>query len=109
ALPNLQITGEGTSRAISFDNGQVSSSISQNFALIPTQPGEFIIPALRAEIDGQVLTTTPLKLTAVKASSPAADATGEKLAFFKLFVPKKEVYRSEEHTSELQSLTNLVC
>src|ERR1035438_9423679 len=37
ALPNLQITGEGTSRAISFDNGQVSSSISQNFALIPAQ------------------------------------------------------------------------
>src|ERR1039458_8625418 len=69
ALPNLQITSEGTSRAISIDNGQVSSSISQNFALIPTQPGEFVIRALRAEIDGQVLTTTPLKLTAVKASS----------------------------------------
>ena len=101
-LPNLQITGEGTSRAISFDNGQVSSSISQNFALIPTQPGEFNIPALRAEIDGQVLTTTPLKLTAVKASSPAADATGEKLAFFKLFVPKKEVYVGEILAVEFQ-------
>src|ERR1039458_8684981 len=94
ALPNLQITGEGTSRAFSFDNGQVSSSISQNFALIPTQPGEFNIPALRAEIDGQVLTTQPLKLTAVKASSSAANGAGQ-LAFFQLIVPKKEVYVGE--------------
>ena len=94
-LPNLQIAGEGSSRNISINNGQVSAINSQNFALTPTQPGEYIIPALKAEIDGQVLTTAPLKLTAVKAAAAAATPAGEKLAFFKLFVPKKEVYVGE--------------
>jgi hypothetical protein len=101
-LPNLQIAGEGTSRNVVIDNGQFSASISQTFALTATQPGEFIIPALRAEIDGQVLATQPLKLTAVKADSSAANAAGEKLAFFKLFVPKKEVYVGEILAAEFQ-------
>src|ERR1035437_11169915 len=101
-LPNLQIAGEGSSRNISINNGQVLASISQNLALTPTQPGEFIIPALKAEIDGQVLTTQPLKLTAVKASSSAAAAAGEKLAFFKLSVPKKEIYVGEILAVEFQ-------
>jgi hypothetical protein len=103
-LPNLQIAGEGSSRNISIDNGQFSASIIQTFLLTPTQPGEFIIPALKAEVGGQVLTTTPLKLTAVKAPSTAANAAGDKLAFFKLFVPKKEVYVGEILAVEFQVL-----
>ena len=96
------MSGEGSSRNISIVNGQVSASISQNFALTPTQPGEYIIPALKAEVGGQVLTTQPLKLTAVKADSTAADGAGEKLAFFKLFVPRKEVYVGEVLAVEFQ-------
>lgn len=103
-LPNLQIAGEGSSRNISIDNGQFSASIIQTFLLTPTQPGEFIIPALKAEVGGQVLTTTPLKLTAVKAPSTAANVAGDKLAFFKLFVPKKEVYVGEILAVEFQVL-----
>jgi hypothetical protein len=99
---NLQMTGEGSSRNISIVNGQYSASVSQNFALTPTQPGIYTIPALRAEVDGQVLTTQPLKLTAVKADSTAADSGGEKLAFFKLVVPRKEVYVGEVLAVELQ-------
>jgi len=99
---NLQMTGEGSSRNISIVNGQMSASISQNFALTPTQPGVYVIPALKAEVGGQVLTTPPLKLTAVKASTTAADSAGEKLAFFKLFLPKKEVYVGEVLAVEFQ-------
>ena len=102
ALPNLQIAGGGTSQNISIVNGEYSASISQVFALTPTQPGEFIIPALKAEIGGQVLTTQPLKLTAVKAPTSAADTAGDKLAFFKLFVPKKEVFVGEILEAEFQ-------
>ena len=72
ALPpqaNLQMSSEGSSRNISIVNGQYSASISQNFALTPTKPGEYTIPALRAEVGGKVLTTQPLKLTAVKGDS----------------------------------------
>ncbi len=99
---NLQITGEGSSRNISIVNGQMSASVSQNFALTPTQPGVYTIPPLRAEIEGQVLTTQPLKLTAVKAGSAVADGAGDKLAFFKLLVPKKEVYAGEVLLVEFQ-------
>ena len=101
-LPNLQIAGEGSSRNISIVNGQMSASISQNYLLTPTQPGVYTIPALRAEIDRQVLTTQPLKLTAVKAGATATDGDGEKLAFFKLFVPRKEVYIGEVLGVEFQ-------
>jgi hypothetical protein len=102
AIANLQITSEGSSRNISILNGQVSSTVSQNLSLTPTQPGDFIIPALRAEIDGQVLTTQPLRLKAVKASASAGSGSGEQLAFFKVFVPKKEVYVGEVFAVEFQ-------
>jgi hypothetical protein len=101
-LPNLQIASEGTSQNMVIENGQVSASFVQTFALTPTQPGEFVIPALKAEVGGKVLTTQPLKLTAAKADSTAANAAGEKLAFFKLFVPKKEVYVGEMLAVEVQ-------
>ena len=93
-LPNLQVAPGIPLRWQQDVNGQRSSGISQTFALTPTQPGEFIIPALRAEVDGQVLTTQPLKLTAVKAGASAANGAGQ-LAFFQLIVPKKEVYVGE--------------
>ncbi|MCX6924681.1 MAG: BatD family protein, partial [Verrucomicrobia bacterium] len=103
SLPNLHITGTGTARNISIDNGAFSASTSQTFALTPTQSGVYVIPALKAEVDGQVLTTQPLKLTAVKASTAATpDNREEKLAFFKLFLPKKEVYVGEVLAVEFQ-------
>ena len=102
-LPNLQIAGGGSSREHAHrERPGLGQHLVQTFALTPTQPGEFIIPALKAEIGGQVLTTQPLKLTAVKADSSAANAAGEKLAFFKLFVPKKEVYVGEILAVEFQ-------
>ncbi|HOX56150.1 MAG TPA: BatD family protein [Candidatus Paceibacterota bacterium] len=101
-IPNLQVSGGGTSQSITVINGQFSASISQTFLLTPTQPGDFAIPALTVEIGGQVLSSQPLKLTAVKAPTSAADGAGDKLAFFKLFVPKKEVYVGEILSVEFQ-------
>jgi hypothetical protein len=102
SLPNLQVSGGARSQNISIVNGQYSASISQTFALTPTQPGEFTIPALQAEVGGQMLTSQPLKLTAVKVPTSAADGAGDQLAFFKLFVPKKEVYVGEILSVEFQ-------
>src|SRR5207244_3424820 len=84
SIPNLQVSDTGNSRNISIVNGEMTSSISQNFALVPTQPGEFTIPALRAEINGQVLTTQPLKLKALKAGVTATNQAAPQLAFLKL-------------------------
>jgi hypothetical protein len=99
---NLQIIGQGSSRNVSIINGQVTASIAQSFALIPMQPGEYTIPALTAQVGNQVLTSQPLKLAAVKAATTAADSSGDKLAFFKLFLPRKEVYVGEVFAVEFQ-------
>ena len=102
ALANLQVENGGNSRNISIVNGQFSSTISQIYTLTPTQPGDYVIPSLRAEIGGQMLATTPLKLKAVKATPQAGGATGDQLAFFKLFIPKKELYIGEVLGVEFQ-------
>ncbi len=101
-IPNLQVSDRGSSRNITVINGAMSSSISQNFALTPTQPGEFSIPALQAEIEGQMLGSQPLKLKAVKPSTTATNQSGEQLAFMKLLVPKKEIFAGEAFAVELQ-------
>lgn len=102
SLPNLRVAGGVRSQSMSFGSGGASSSLLQTFELTPTQPGEFNIPALQADVGGQVLRSQPLKLTAIKAPTSAADTSGDQLAFFKLFVPKKEVYVGEILSVEFQ-------
>src|SRR5260370_8712930 len=102
AIPNLQITDQGSSRNISIVNGQMTSSISQSFALTPMQPGDYTIPALKAEVNGQFLASQPWKLTSVKPAASVRGNEGEPLAFLKLFVPKKEVFAGEVLSVELQ-------
>jgi hypothetical protein len=105
-LPNLQISNGGNARNVSIVNGQVSSSISQNYVLTPTQPGEYNIPALTAQVGNETLSTQPVKLTAVKAApnSPAnAGNAGDRLVFVKVVVPKKELFVGEVESVELQT------
>src|SRR5256885_154335 len=64
SMPNVQIADQGSSRQINIVNSQVSANVSETFALTPTQPGEFTVPALKAEVGGQVLTSAPLKFKA---------------------------------------------
>ena len=101
-IANLRVNSAGSSRNITIINGQFSSIVSQDYTLTPTQPGDYTIPPLRAEVGGQMLTTPPLKLKAVKASAQAGAATGDQLAFFKLFIPRKEVYVGEVFAVEFQ-------
>src|SRR6266581_3930656 len=71
AIPNLQITDQGSSRNIRI-------------------------------VNGQMLASQPLKLTAVKPAASVRGNEGEPLAFLKLFVPKKEVFVGEVLSVELQ-------
>jgi hypothetical protein len=102
AIPNLQIAYQGTSQNFVINNGQSSATISATFAVTPMQPGDYTIPALRAEVDGKILTSQPLRLKAVKPGASVASNTGDQLLFLKLFVPKKEVYVGEVIGVQLQ-------
>src|SRR5258708_514716 len=101
-MANLQIDDQGSSSQIVINNGQFSSTLTENFVLTPRQAGDYTIPTLQAEVGGQVLTSQRLKLTAVKAAPVPPDKVGDQLAFMKLAVPKKEAYVGEILTVELQ-------
>ncbi|HZL44578.1 MAG TPA: BatD family protein, partial [Verrucomicrobiae bacterium] len=108
AIPNLQFSYIGPSSQFSVINGQVSSSVTYNFALAPQQPGDFTIPPISAIVAGQKLTTQPIKLTVLKpgASQPRIGGSDADPAFFKLVVPKRELFLGETVPVELQLYLN---
>lgn len=103
-IPGLQIQYVGPSSSFSFINGQTSSSITFNYVVTAQHEGEFTIPAMRADVGGQQLTSPALKLVVTKVNSPtAADViAGREPAFLKLRVPKNKVYVGEPMIGQLE-------
>jgi BatD DUF11 like domain len=104
SVPGLQITQTGTSQNVSFVNGAMSSTVTVSFSVTARQTGVFTIPALTADVNGQQLSTAPLKLTVLKADAPAAAAidSGNEIAFMKLSLPQKKIYAGQMLTAQLQ-------
>jgi hypothetical protein len=102
-IPNLQIGNSVSSRNINIVNDQMVSTFSKTFELRPTQTGEYTIPAMTAQVDGQSLTNQPLKLTVTQANAPttAEVNSGSQIAFMKLTLPGKAVYDSEVLSARL--------
>jgi len=103
-VPGLQITQAGTSQNVSIVNGAMSSTVTVSFSVTPQRAGEFTIPALTADVNGQQLATAPLKLTVSRASAPSAAAVnaGGEVAFLKLNFPKQKVYAGEAVVAQLE-------
>lgn len=104
SLVNLQVTETGTSTQFKFINGQSSSTVTHNFVLTPRAPGEYRIPALRADVSGEKLTSEPVTLKVLKPSAPSPQTvnSGSELAFLNLVLPRKQVYVGESFTAQLQ-------
>ena len=97
-IAGLQITQVGhSSQSTSDFNGHSTTVTSVLLAVAPQQTGEFVIPAIHAEISGQKVSSQPLKLTVTKAVAPSADVinSGSKVAFLKLSFPKQKIYVGE--------------
>src|ERR1044071_1590406 len=103
-IPGLQIDYLGQSTQISIIQGESSSTVTHNFRVVPRQTGEFVIPALTAEVNGQKLTSQPIKLKVLKPGAPPPEAinSGSQLAFLRLVLPKKEVYVGENIVFQLE-------
>ncbi len=103
-IPNLQIAYLGPSSQFSVINGEVSSSVTYNFQVVPQKPGDYTIPAVTAEVGSERFTTQPLLLKVVQPTAPSAQAvrSGSEPAFLKLVLPKKEVYVGESLTIQVQ-------
>ena len=102
-IHGLQIASAGQSSQINIVNGQASSTFIYNFSVTPKQTGEFLIPALSANVNGQQVASKPVKLTVLAATAPppAAINSGNEIAFMKLSLPKKEVYAGEIVTAQM--------
>ena len=103
AVPGLQFRYVGPSSSFSFINGQTSSSITYNYIVAPQREGQFVIPGMRVDVNGQQFSSSPLTLTVSKASAPAAAAvsSGNEVAFLKLSFPKPKIYLGESAVARL--------
>lgn len=104
SVSGLQIVNSGTSQNVSFVNGAMSSTATVNFSITPQRTGEFEIPALTINVNGQQLTSQPLKLTVTQPNAPPAAAvnSGSEIAFMKLSLPQKKIYAGQMLTAQLQ-------
>ena len=104
SVAGLQINQAGTSQNMSWINGTMSSTVTVSFSVTPQHDGAFTIPAMRADIGGQQLTSHPLRLLVSKASAPTAAAvnSGTEAAFLKFVFPKNRIYVGEPEVARLE-------
>jgi hypothetical protein len=97
SVPGLRIAQSGSSQNVSIINGQMTSTVTVTFSVTPLRAGEFTIPALAADVNGQRLATEPLHLSVQKAAAPSAAAvnSGSEVAFLKLVLPHEKIYSGQ--------------
>ena len=103
-IAGLRFQYVGPSSSFSFINGQTSSSITYNYIVAPQRDGEFTIPGMRADVNGQQFSSAPLKLTVLKPGAPSAAAvnSGSEIAFLKFTFPKNKIYVGESEIGQLE-------
>lgn len=99
AIPNLRIGYIGQSSRVNIVNGSASSTLTHKFQVTPTAVGDFVIPAVRINVGGTVLTSQPLTLKVVQRSSAE---TGPQLGILRLKLPKTAVYVGEPFVASLE-------
>jgi hypothetical protein len=103
-IPNLKLGSTAQSSSFKFINGQMNSTVTYTYQLTPTQPGEFMIPALKAEIEAQTFTSAPLKLKVAKNNSSPITATNadKEMVLLRIVSPKKEMFVGEVMPLQLE-------
>ena len=104
SIPNVRVgTDVSTSQSFSFVNGVSSRSVTFNYTLFPTQPGEITIPRMEVKVGGRALASEPLRLKVLKSGVSSAQlGSATNLAFLRLMIPKTEVYVGESFPLEIQ-------
>jgi tetratricopeptide (TPR) repeat protein len=100
-IDGIKFGARGTSEQISLDGNQYSTTTTFTLELIPTRAGEFIIPALVADIEGTRLSSQPLKLKVVRGNPPPANGESEP-AFVRLVPSATNIYLGQVIPVEVQ-------
>ncbi|MBE0540266.1 MAG: protein BatD [Verrucomicrobia bacterium] len=104
-VPGLQV-GPGSATSINTTrdlDGNATTIHTYTINLIASQAGDFVIPAITAEVGGQRLTSQPLPVT-VRQSDPVAppEQLADQMAFLWLNLPKPEIHVGEVVVAELR-------
>lgn len=85
-------------------NGVASSIVTFTYAVTPARTGEFTIPIVATDANGNRVSAMPLKLVVQQANAPtpAAVASGSQVAFMRLSMPQQKVYVGQTFTAQLQ-------
>jgi hypothetical protein len=76
AIDGFRIVGSSTSSQFSSINGALSSSMTYVYQLQPTGAGQFTIPALQLDWNGETLVTEAIEITVTQGNgAPAQPAT----------------------------------
>ena len=88
-LPAFEVYNRGRSSQTNIINGQISSSVSYNFILVPTKVGKFQVGKASVEIDGTLYQSQPFVLTIL---DPAEKPKEQAAAFIEARVSTKTPY-----------------
>ncbi|MGB0387808.1 MAG: BatD family protein [Ardenticatenaceae bacterium] len=69
-LDGFQIVGSSSATQISIVNGAMSAEATYSFSLQPTSVGNFVIPPITVEINGQIFNTEPITIEVMQGSTP---------------------------------------
>ncbi len=102
-IQDLRVGYGGSSKQISWVNGDSTSSDTFMFSLTPTQPGDYTIPPLEFTVGGETLRSPQMVLKAVRAAAVTPDTAGadQQLALLKIILPKRQIYLGEVMQAEM--------
>lgn len=98
-LPNVRSNPPQASSFINIINGQRTAQIKFTYELMPTQPGDVVIPAISVNAGGRVFSTQPLTFKVLPQGT--ADPKQPQQAFLRIAAPKPEVYVGEAFALEV--------
>jgi len=103
-VAGLQFSYLGRSSQISIANGQFSSITTHSFQVAAQRVGDFAIPAVSSEVNGQAVSSQPIPFKVLKPDTAAPGGQGgtAALAFLRLIAPKTTAYEGEVLVLELQ-------
>lgn len=114
SLPMFEVYSQGRSSNISIVNGQVSSSVTYRYMLLPKKPGTFPIDQIAAVHNNKRFKGNPVEVTVVNTGTTASprledravDRTGKSKDYFlEAVVDKKNPYVNQQVTLTLKFYT----
>ncbi len=75
-MAGLQIVGQSSGTSIKIINGDMTSQMTYQYRLQPTQAGDFTIESISTTINGQTFSTQPIIISVSQGSGTTQTATG---------------------------------